>query len=73
MSDEEPAGIKIGEKFFGILILFAGFILFYLAYTSLSALNGIVFDLPNIVPYTFLFSGGLLMVIGIILILARQD
>jgi mannose/fructose/N-acetylgalactosamine-specific phosphotransferase system component IIC len=73
MSDEEPAGIKIGEKFFGILTIFVGFLVFYFALTSYSALSTVVIDLPSIVPDTFLVFGGLLMVVGAILILARQD
>ena len=73
MSDEEPAGIKIGEKFFGILILFIGFILFYFVYTSYSTLESVVFQMPTLVPVMFLFFGGLLMVLGVVLILARQD
>jgi len=73
LSDEEPAGIKIGEKFFGILILFIGFILFYFVYTSYSTLESVVFQMPTLVPVMFLFFGGLLMVLGVVLILARQD
>ena len=73
LSEEEPAGIKIGEKFFGILILFIGFLLFYFAYTSYSTLASVVFQVPTIVPAIFLFFGGLLMVVGVVLILARQD
>lgn len=73
MSDEEPAGIKIGEKFFGMLTIFVGFLVFYFAITSYSTLSKVVTDLPIILPGIFLVFGGLLMVFGTILILARQD
>jgi hypothetical protein len=73
MSDEEPVGIKIGEKFFGLLTIFIGFIVFYFTFTSYSALSTVVTSLPKLVPGTFLCFGGFLMVIGLILILARQD
>jgi hypothetical protein len=73
MSDEEPVGIKIGEKFFGLLTIFVGFIVFYFAFTSYLALSTVETSLPTLVPGTFLCFGGSLMVIGIVLILARQD
>jgi predicted phage tail protein len=73
MSDEEPVGIRIGEKFFGLLTIFIGFIVFYFAFTSYSTLSTVVTSLPIIVPGIFLCFGGSLMVVGVILILARQD
>jgi nitrate reductase gamma subunit len=73
MSDEEPVGIKAGEWFFGILTIIIGFMVFYFTFTSYSTLSTIVSGLPNIVPGTFLCFGGLLMIIGAILILAKRE
>ena len=72
MSDEESVGIKIGEKFFGLLTILIGFIVFYFAFTSISDFSKEAY-LPRFVPGIFLFFGGFLMVVGAILILARQD
>lgn len=73
MSDEEPAGIKIGEKFFGILTIFIGFIVFYFTFTSYSTLSTVVTVLPILVPGIFLVFSSLIMVVGAILILAKHD
>lgn len=73
MSDEEPAGIKIGEKFFGILTIFIGFIVFYFTFTSYSTLSTVVTALPILVPGIFLVFSSLIMVVGAILILAKHD
>lgn len=72
-SEEEPVGLKIGEKFFGLLIITIGFVIFYFTYTSYSALSSIVPSLPIIVPGTFLFAGVTLFVIGILFILAKEE
>jgi hypothetical protein len=73
MSDEEPAGIKIGEKFFGMLTIFIGFLVFYFTFTSYSTLSTVVTTLPILTPGIFLAFGGLVMVVGTILILAKHD
>jgi uncharacterized membrane protein YidH (DUF202 family) len=73
MSDEEPVGIKIGEKFFGLLIILVGFIVFYFAYTSYSALSRVVPSLPIVVPGLFLFVGVALLVVGFLLIFAKEE
>lgn len=73
MSDEEPVGIRVGEWFFGILIILIGFIVFYFAFTSYSALSTIATDLPILVPSLFMCFGVCLMIVGVILILARHD
>jgi len=67
-SEEVPVGLRVGEKFFGLLIILIGFIVFYFAYTSVSSLS-------SIVPYPglFLFVGALLMLVGLVLTLARSE
>ena len=72
-SEEEPVGLKIGEKFFGLLIIFIGFVIFYFAYTSYSALSSIVPSLPTIVPGAFLFASVTIIVIGILFIIAKEE
>lgn len=72
MSDEESVGIKIGEKFFGLLTIFIGFIVFYFAFTSYSSFREELY-LPLIVPGVFVCIGGFLMVVGVILVLAKHD
>lgn len=72
MSDEEPVGIEVGEKFFGLLIILVGFILFYFALTSISDLSRVATFLPAIAPGLFLAASCFLMFIGVILILARH-
>ena len=73
MSDEEPVGIRVGEWFFGILMLVIGFIVFYFAFTSYSTLSDIARALPVLVPGIFLGFGGLLMVVGVVLLVARHE
>jgi len=73
MSEEEPVGIKVGEKFFGLLTIFVGFIVFYFAITSFANLSDVVTALPFIVPGIFLCFGAFLMIVGVLLILARHD
>ncbi len=72
-SEEEPVGLKIGEKFFGLLIIIIGFIIFYFTYTSYSALSSIVPSLPTIVPGIFLFFSVTIFVIGILFIIAKEE
>ena len=72
-SEEEPVGLKIGEKFFGLLIIFIGFVIFYFAYTSYSALSSIVPNLPTIVPGAFLFASVTIIVIGVLFIIAKEE
>jgi hypothetical protein len=68
MSEEVPVGLKIGEKFFGLLIMLIGFLVFYFSYTSLSSL-GTIIPYPDIFP----FVGAVLMVVGLLLIFARLE
>jgi len=72
-SGEEPAGLEIGEKFFAILIILVGFILFYYTYTSYSTLSSIVSSLPILVPGIFMCAGTLFFVVGILLIIAKEE
>lgn len=72
MSNEEPVGIEVGEKFFGLLIIFVGFILFYFAFTSYSDLSKVATGLPFVVPGLFLAASSFMMILGVILILARH-
>jgi len=67
-SEEVPVGLKIGERFFGLLIIIIGFIVFYFTYTSLSTLG-------SIVPYPgiFLFASVVLLVIGFLLIFSKSE
>jgi len=67
-SEGAPVGLRVGERFFGLLLILIGFIVFYFAYTSLSSLL-------TIVPYPgfFLFAGALLMLVGLVLVLARSE
>jgi hypothetical protein len=73
MSEEEPVGIRVGEKFFGLLTIFIGFIAFYFAFTSYSTLSTLVTGLPVLVPDLSMGFGVFLMVVGLILVLARHD
>ncbi|MGQ9565481.1 MAG: hypothetical protein ACUVT5_02915 [Candidatus Bathyarchaeales archaeon] len=67
MSSEAPVGLRVGERFFGLLLLLIGIIVFYFAYTSVSSLL-------EIVPYPgfFLFAGAALIFIGALLIFAKS-
>jgi hypothetical protein len=71
--EEEPVGLKIGEKFFGILIIIIGFIVFYYAYTSYSDLSTVVTSLPSIVPGVFLFAGAAFFVVGILFLFSKEE
>ncbi|MBX5326863.1 MAG: hypothetical protein ACQXXH_03260 [Candidatus Bathyarchaeia archaeon] len=66
-SEEAPVGLRIGERFFGLMLILIGVIVFYFAYTSISSLL-------SIVPYPgfFLFAGVVLILIGVLLIFARS-
>jgi len=69
MSNEEvPAGLRIGERFFGLLLILIGFIVFYFAYTSFSSLSKEV-----LYPGLFLFMGASLMLIGLVLVVAKSE
>jgi hypothetical protein len=72
-SEEEPAGLEIGEKFFALMIILVGFILFYYTYTSYSTLSSVVPSLPIIVPGLFLCAGALFFVVGVLLIIAKEE
>ena len=61
---EEPLGLKVSEKFFGLLIILVGAILFYVTYI----------DIENLVyPTIFIALGVALMVVGILMVLARTE
>jgi len=61
---EEPMGLTIAEKFFGLLILLVGAVIFYVTYTNLKTI---------IYPFIFLAVGSGLIGLGIILVLSRPE
>jgi len=61
---EEPLGLKLTEKFFGLLIILVGAIIFYVTYTNIKSL---------VYPVIFIALGVALMVLGVIMILARTE
>lgn len=61
---EEPVGLTIAEKFFGLLIILIGSIIFYVTYTNLKSL---------VHPFIFLVIGSGLIGLGIILVLSRAE
>jgi predicted phage tail protein len=71
-SEERPAGTEIGEKFFGLMIIIVGFVLFYYSYTSYSTLSSVTPGLPIIVPGMFLCAGAAFLVGGVLLIIAKE-
>jgi len=62
-------GLRIGERFFGLLLLLVGFIVSYFTYTSMSLTEWSIVTYPGL----FLFVGVMVMVIGLLLILARSE
>ncbi len=61
---EEPLGLKVTEKFFGLLIILVGAIIFYVTYTNMQSL---------VYPIMFIVLGVALMVVGIVMVLARAE
>jgi len=61
---EEPLGLKLTEKFFGLLIILVGAIIFYVTYTNIESL---------VYPIIFLAIGVALIVLGVIMVLARIE
>ncbi len=61
---EEPLGLKLTEKFFGLLIILVGAILFYVTYTNIESL---------MYPVIFIALGAALIVLGVIMVLARTE
>jgi len=61
---EEPVGLTIAEKFFGLLIILVGTIIFYVTYTNLKSV---------IHPFIFLVVGSALIGLGVILVLSRPE
>lgn len=62
---EEPVGLTIAEKFFGLLIILVGAIIFYMTYTNIESVG------PY--PIIFLGVGSALMALGILLVIARAE
>jgi len=61
---EEPLGLKLTEKFFGLLIILVGAIIFYVTYTNIKSL---------VYPVIFLILGVALIVVGVLMVLARTE
>jgi len=61
---EEPVGLTIAEKFFGLLIILVGTIIFYVTYTNFKSV---------IHPFIFLAVGSALIGLGVILVLSRPE
>jgi len=61
---EESLGLKVTEKFFGLLIILVGAILFYVTYTNIESL---------VYPTIFIALGAALMVVGILMVLTRTE
>jgi hypothetical protein len=61
---EEPLGLKVTEKFFGLLIILVGAILFYVTYTNIESL---------VYPTIFIALGAALIVVGILMVLTRTE
>jgi hypothetical protein len=61
---EEPLGLKLTEKFFGLLIILVGAIIFYVTYTNIESL---------VYPIIFLAIGVALIVLGVIMVLVRTE
>jgi len=62
---EEPVGLTIAEKFFGLLIIILGTIIFYVTtYTNFKSVINI---------FIFLVVGSALIGLGIILVLSRTE
>lgn len=61
---EEPMGLAVAEKFFGLLIVIIGIIVFYVTYTNLESM---------VHPLIFLAVGSVLIGLGAILVLSRPE
>ena len=61
---EEPVGLTIAEKFFGLLIILTGAIIFYVTYTNFRIL---------LYPLIFLVVSSALIGLGVILVLSRAE
>jgi len=61
---EEPLGLKLTEKFFGLLIILVGAIIFYVTYTNIKSL---------VYPVIFIALGAALIVVGTLMVLARTE
>jgi len=61
---EEPFGLKVTEKFFGLLIILIGVIVFYVTYTNIESL---------VYPVIFITLSAALIVLGILMILVRTE
>jgi hypothetical protein len=61
---EEPLGLKLTEKFFGLLIILVGAIIFYVTYTNIKSL---------VYPVIFIALGAALIVVGVLMVLARTE
>ena len=61
---EESFGLEVTEKFFGLLIILVGAILFYVTYTNIESL---------VYPTIFIALGAALMVVGILMVLTRTE
>ncbi len=61
---EQPVGLTIAEKFFGLLIIIIGAIIFYVTSTNLKSLMH---------PFIFLAVGSALIGLGLILVISRPD
>jgi len=61
---EEPLGLKVTEKFFGLLIILVGAIIFYVTYTNIKSL---------VYPVIFIALGVALIVVGTLMVLARTE
>jgi len=61
---EEPVGLTVAEKFFGLLIIIIGAVIFYVTYTNFQSI---------IHPLIFLVVGSALIGLGVILVLSRAE
>jgi hypothetical protein len=61
---EQPVGLTIAEKFFGLLIILIGAIIFYVTYTNFKSV---------VHPFIFLVVGSALIGLGVILVLSRAE
>ncbi|RLI46998.1 hypothetical protein DRO69_01850 [Candidatus Bathyarchaeota archaeon] len=64
---EEPVGLKVSEKFFGLLIILVGAIIFYVTYTNIENLRA------RAHPVIFIAVGVALIALGILMVLARAE
>ncbi len=61
---EEPLGLTVAEKFFGLIIIIIGAIIFYVSYMNFKSL---------LYPFVFLIVGSALIGLGVILVLSRAE